>query len=419
MLCTNLKIFGVPKIKGIPQNVQDNLTKTNINNETTLNNLPNLTNLTTTITLNENYSTQKLTEILTITVPNLIFNNTSKDPGSEVTPRTPGYYEDTFKNTPNSSNSFISPNSSISITPNERQTSAPIILEPKKNIIKFSNAPNITSTLSLTRMYTDITKSKKQKSKVTVLYPIFEKCSILTTDEFWIDIFTKASIGKFKRGFSFKDNYLVFNKNKDKIYLSSDPITAINECLYFFKNKAGIQSETDKMVERKIIEAKMVEANKNIRYTWGDFKKGKIKELFLDEYINVLVVRHSLNDDEKIQLKHILNYGIILGSFGSHNIIFENNRIQNIEGLLFDNLTRLFSISPLYPTKKSSASKNNKKRNIIPLFVGKYISITEKWNKFIQHFETKASSKHDYNEKFEQSGSNIYSKTGGLSGNDS
>jgi hypothetical protein len=397
MFYAPLNFPGIQKIKGIPYNVQDPLTKTNTTIESISTNLPNLNNIT-----NEKYPiTSEFTEILTITLPTSnYFTNENSSSIISITPLT-------------------STTISISPTDTERQTSAPLTQETKKNIIKFSNTSNLTSPLTLTRMYTDTNKSKKQKSKVVVLYPIFEKCALLTTDEFWIDLFTKASIGKFKRGFSFKDNYLVFNKNKDKIYLSSDPITAINECLYFFKTKAGIQSETDKMIERKLIEAKVVEANKNIQYTWGDFKKSKTKELFMDEYIASLIEQHQLNDNEKNQLKHILNYGIILGSFGSHNIIFENNRIQTIDGLIFDDITRLFSISPLYPAKKSSASKNNKKRNVVPLFVGKYTSFSEKWTKFLQHFETKASSKHNYNEKFEKSGSQLYSKAGNMSNNDS
>jgi hypothetical protein len=428
------KMLGGSRIKGIPQSLQNDLSQksistnpnilsiSNITNSTNLNNSTNLTTLPNTEFINIQHLPFQTNDNLTISIPKKLepfFTYSSKtlEPLSETTPRTPAFSPYQTSESIETSNICDTP---ISISENQRQTSAPAESlfikvpeqETKKNIIKFANSNNFNSPLSLTRTYTDTGKIKKMKTKNTIIYPIFEKCSLLTTDEFWIDLFNKASIGKFKRGFSFKDNYLIFNKNKDKIYLDVDPVRALNECLYFFKTKAGIQSETDKMMERKIIESKIVDIQRNIQYTWGDFKKSKTKELFINEYINKVASIHLLNTFEKAQLKYIINYGLIVGCFGNHNIVFKDTKIQNIDGLLFDPLTRIFSISPSYPPKKPSNSKSSKKSNVVPLFTGKYVSITEKWNKFLQHFENKPNSKHNYNEKFEKSGSNIYSKVG-------
>ena len=274
--------------------------------------------------------------------------------------------------------------------PNRSQT------EPTKTIIKFSN--------SIPAKIIDDTKDKSKKNKLNVIYPIFEKCSFLTTDEFWIELFQKASVGKFRRGFSFKENYII-HKGTDKIYLSSDPVLALNEAMYFFRTKGGIQSENDKIMDKKIIEAQ--NDNTSVTYTWSDFKRVNIREIFIYEYLQKLSKIYNLKSSEYEQLKYIVNYGLILSYFGSHNIKFENNEIINIEGLVFDLDSRIFKIT--CPPKKTAVSKSNKKTNVVPLFDNKYISFTEKWHQFVQYFE-KGNSKNNYNEKFEMTNSMLYSR---------
>lgn len=413
MSCLTLNLLNVeiPKIRGIPPFASGNLTKNEFNltkNESNLTkNEPIIPNFFKSKNIISNFDNDIIEHAnlntLTITLPKNIISQ------DEITPRTALFSPESTIKTFNS----ITPE--IVFTPSNdhiRQSSAPTninstkIDESKK--IKFCNTSLLNPPI-LTRISTEETKIKKSKAKINVIYPIFEKCSMLTTDEFWIDLFTKASLGKFKRGFSFKDNYLISNKNKDKIYLDSDPVSAFNQCIYFFKIKAGIQSETDKIMDRKILESKIAETQKNIQYTWSDFKKNKTKELFINEYINVLVNKYNLNETEKLQLKHTINYGLVMGCFGSHNINFIDTHIENIEGLLYNRESKLFSISPQYPPKKRVISKSVKKSNVVPLFCGKYISITEKWNKFLQHFDDK-SNKHNFNEKFEQSTSTLHSR---------
>ena len=148
-----------------------------------------------------------------------------------------------------------------------------------------------------------------------------------------------------------------------------------------------------------------------MEYDWRYFKRNKTKEIFIDEFVRQIINYYKLNTKEIEQLKYIINYGIALECFKSHNIEFTGGKIKNIKGLIFDNNTRLFSISEQNHPKKATTTKTTKKSNIIPLFIGKYVSITEKWNKFMAYFDAKSNStKEDFNDKFEKSNSVLHSK---------
>jgi len=432
-------ILGIPNIQsipGIPQNIVGIPENLSLNNNSVPLPIPNLTSdsITNQISkptsnsskLNIKSSSPILQTFQTSTHQNSQTFQNSQTPTSQIpqtpqpfkisqTPQTPSNYA----NTPLNSSKFPTPN-----LPSIRSTSMSIINTPSLNSYNSNNSFNSNNTPSQnsinsqnsqignysTRLSIRTTESKVKKGKkvVPVLYPIFETCSQLISDVFWVDLLIKSSQGKFKRGFTYKDGYLIY-KNKDKLFLESDPIQVLNQYIYFFRNKAGIMSDNDKKMESKIIEQKMVEQNENQEFTWSDIKCSKIKDIFINEYIEKVSKYYNLNNEEKLQLKCTIYYGVILGSFNSENIEIVDRTITSIRGLNYDNDTRTFSIDSHCVPKKNNANKSKRKiKGSEPLQEGKYVSLSKKWCQFIKHLEKKVTGKNGESERMETERSSIF-----------
>ena len=65
-------------------------------------------------------------------------------------------------------------------------------------------------------------------------------------------------------------------------------------------------------------------------------KKKKIKDILIINYINDIENMMNLELNEKNQLISIINVGFMLGTLDNSDVIFENGKIININGINFD-----------------------------------------------------------------------------------
>jgi len=203
-------------------------------------------------------------------------------------------------------------------------------------------------------------KNRRSKNQPQIVNPIFEACAQKITDSFWVSVFSQAAIGKFPRGFMFKDNALTYKRGTkiQRIELSTDPSIAVIESMSFFTRTAGIMSSTDQERSRRELEDRLLESQSLHSCSWTEIKKKKVREMLIGTFIEDLVHKYGLSDREKINLKSMINLGFILGYFQNNNVHFEHGRIQSIAGLNYDEVTRKFSIDSSCVPRISKSSKN-------------------------------------------------------------
>ena len=243
-------------------------------------------------------------------------------------------------------------------------------------------------------------KGAKGRKSLTTVNPVFLKCSELTTDPFWIDIFLAASRGKFPKGFSYKDNSL-FHRKRNKtssVEVSENAIEAFEVCKTFFRSMGGIASQqehcnndsedtntseslddtsTESEVPKKII-------------IWSKIVPKKNKSLYLHSFINSFAKENKMNASETDRLQKMLNLAESLNLLNDSNVVFEGNSISHIIGLSFDLDTREPVFEPLKKPinlSKKSDGRSSKKGN------GKQGFFLKLWDKYLTSYtKTKNAS---------------------------
>lgn len=234
-------------------------------------------------------------------------------------------------------------------------------------------------------------KKKTLKIKKNIEHELFNEMRKYNSDSFWDMFLLKASRDNFPKGFSFKDNILMYSmksKYNFQISLTDDPEESFIILKKFVQDK-GILSDIDKD-NMKNEEDNLEDNEEKSIDSWKDL--GKLQMNCMYTYINKLEDEYNLNESEKSNLKSVIKIGISSGYFNTKNIIVMNSKVEKICPLLWDSKNRKFSIdSDNIRIKKPKYSKVN----ILDLstdntttcldFVKKdsISNINKKWEKFL------------------------------------
>ena len=205
---------------------------------------------------------------------------------------------------------------------------------------------------------TPVVKKKSLKIKKLIAFEIFNEMRKFNSDSFWDMFLLKASRDNFPKGFSYKDNTLLYSmkaKYNFQITLTDDPEESFIMLREFMQDK-GILSSIDKD------NMKSEETSNDIEdavYNWKDL--GRLQSNSLCSYINTLSKDYDLNDSERNNLKSVIKIGISSSYFNNKNIMVSNSKIDKICPLLWDDKERKFSIdTENIKIKKSKISKSNR-----------------------------------------------------------
>lgn len=228
---------------------------------------------------------------------------------------------------------------------------------------------------------------KKNQNAPPVIYKVFEECSKVVNDPFWINKFKDAMIGKFPSRFSFRDGVLIYRKGSKNqtLEIPQDIREAAYKCIEFFKINGGIFSPLD---EQKSLE--LQNQNSKIELKWNSSKK--IQQMLLDYYYEQVKSSLNLSYKEVKQLKETVQIGIINKYFNKNNICIENNRITNIEGLLWDSENHIFYIDPIIKSRSTKYKRRNiesAQKDVITEFIIKWKKYIELINNKINKYERK------------------------------
>ena len=173
--------------------------------------------------------------------------------------------------------------------------------------------------------------------KKELVYPFFLECCRFTTDIFWENIFEDLAYGKSPYGTYISKDFLCCSyRNKDFSYKieQKDPEVNYNEIYHLLSVKLGLLSKTEKNKKRKAFKD-MENTMKDNRKNWNDIKKKNIKELLIELYVTDMQTKHSLSIKQAKHLLSIIFIAIIFKVITNNDIVYENNRIQHIEGIDF------------------------------------------------------------------------------------
>lgn len=235
-------------------------------------------------------------------------------------------------------------------------------------------------------------KARKTRATKEVVHKIFQDCATITTDPFWIEKFTNASINKFPPKFSYRDGLLIYKKGAKSYTLevSSNVYEAAPACVDFMRFHGSLFSPID---ERYAQEMQTLRDNSAIipqDLTWKDSNK-KVQECMLSYYMTSMKEIMSLTAVEADQLRQTVKLGLTNKFFGNHNIVVTNNRIMSIGGLLWNAETRTFYIDPTlkpisartYVRKKDGpAYIDASHKDMVPQF-------TVRWMKYLESLDKK------------------------------
>lgn len=241
----------------------------------------------------------------------------------------------------------------------------------------------------------DKQKVRKTKGAKDATHKIFVECANVTQDQFWVEKFINGSIGKFPSKFSFHDGLLSYRKGSkcNTLEVSNNPYEASQACMEFFRSNGGIFSPIDEQNSLELQYTRSHMALTQQQLTWGDANK-KEQEGMLSYYITDMKEIMRLSDSESEQLRQTIRLGVVNKFFGKHNVTVENNRIQSIGGLLWNNETRKFYIDPqlkpnstrTYTRKKDGpASIDATQKDTIPQF-------NIKWKKYVELLDKKIAN---------------------------
>ena len=234
-------------------------------------------------------------------------------------------------------------------------------------------------------------QTKRKRAEKKVVHEIFEKCSLLTKDQYWISIFNACARDKFPRGFIYKNGMMNHRRgNKtNRVLVPNTPAEAYYTCMNFFKEMAGLMSVMDRKRLQRDEEERLLETISKTEIAWKDIKIERVKELLISEYIKDLAFKHNLSEDEKKELTTIIKLGFMLKYFSAKNIVMSNGKIIEIYGLLRDN--GKFTIDPKLIGKRPGRKvtglgidKVDVKSKLSPLIF---------WEKYLDGIEKKISGK--------------------------
>jgi len=182
-------------------------------------------------------------------------------------------------------------------------------------------------------------KTRKGKAEPVVLYPIFVECSELTDDIYWKNVFSSASLGKFPRNFTFKNGQLIHKKGtkEHKIEVGDEVVSALMNCLDFFRKLGGLKSDADRENDRLELEQYIMEQQDPMSMTWADIRAKKRKKL-VDTHISCFIAsvaeEMQLDRAQADQLATTINLGFMLGVLTDDHVEF-HGRIKRINGLSY------------------------------------------------------------------------------------
>lgn len=190
-------------------------------------------------------------------------------------------------------------------------------------------------------------------TNLEVMYPILLKCCSIAENNFWSTVFNDLSRGITPYGTYISKDYLCCSyKNKEfsyKIDENLEPTEVYKDISNLFVTKLKLSSLDEKIVQRCAFN-KMGSNIKNKNTNWSSIRKKNSKDLLIEKFVLDTQIEYKLTLNQTRYLLKIINYFIFIKSIDQKDILYEDNKIQEISGISFSENTvviddKLFEIT--------------------------------------------------------------------------
>ena len=263
-------------------------------------------------------------------------------------------------------------------------------MSSKRPVDAFTSAPNRLSTVDF-RAATPVNKVVRKKPERKALYPYFEECSKLTSDPYWIAIFSNAARGKMPRKFTYKNGVLSYKRGNRFVHLTlpSLPYEGASACIDFFNKNGGLMSELDSekhQESRNLLDSQSSDDPENRQ--WKSFTR-RTKDILIDDYIYRMSEKYKLTPAEEQQLRYCINIAGIRQLVNNNTVEMYNQQIRDITILEYDTATRVFSITAQpgknrAPARKSRRTVNDSGDESEHVDADMSARFLKKWQKYIK-----------------------------------
>jgi hypothetical protein len=182
----------------------------------------------------------------------------------------------------------------------------------------------------------------------------FEICSRYTLDQYWQEVLLSMSKGKYPKEVTKKDSCTV---TVNQIDIScDDPKIFIP---MFLKNMRAVgHTSPDENALPSDVETEKVKEERKVPATWKKIKSKATRNEQLVDYVIRIGEMYKLDAKEKRQLYSSIQLAFFFHQISSDDVISEDGSITSVEGLVFDDKTRLFS----FPDKKRKPTCDDEKK---------------------------------------------------------
>jgi hypothetical protein len=206
------------------------------------------------------------------------------------------------------------------------------------------------------------------------------ECCQYTEDEFWERIFEELAYGKAPFGSYINKGFLCCGfRNKEFTYRleRKDPKILYEELYELLTNKLGLLSNKQKLEKRKRYRE---EETSEIPQDWSSIRRKNIKDIMYQNFVLDMKKKYSLDMKQTKMLLAMLTLALLIKSIGPKDIIYENERIQEIQGIEFEKGSFAFS-RPIYSKIYTSNSVEGESEE--------RIDICQEWDKYIGELQTR------------------------------
>lgn len=176
--------------------------------------------------------------------------------------------------------------------------------------------------------------------KKEIVYPFFLETCAFCDDVFWESVFEDLAYGKAPYGTYISKGFLTCSfKGKEFIYKlerKEDPKILYDDIYKLLTEKLGILSQKEK-AQKRIVFHELEKNIKQSRQDWASIRKKNIKDIMYEKYVIDMKNKHSLTFAQCKFLLSVILISIMFKSITARDITYENDRIQNIDGIEFEN----------------------------------------------------------------------------------
>jgi hypothetical protein len=170
--------------------------------------------------------------------------------------------------------------------------------------------------------------------KKPIFFPLFQKCSEFSKDEFWKQLLRDMSVGKMPKNILVVQKILISNgKKRSSLSLEGEgEETLTTKIIEFIQKSCSIFSIIDIKKKNVLISEIKKDNEESKKQKWQQIRKNHLRKLYLLDFVYKNKENYDLNwNQARVLYKQCEEFLTCKGS--SRKVVFENGEIIKIDGV--------------------------------------------------------------------------------------